>query len=66
MQLCFAPMLEIKITLNRFSESINTVKDVAEKSLESESSVLSNVEKSVKKDISNEFNDYGHHMWDLK
>ncbi|EKX49960.1 hypothetical protein GUITHDRAFT_151346 [Guillardia theta CCMP2712] len=50
----------------RFSESINTVKDVAEKSLESESSVLSNVEKSVKKDISNEFNDYGHHMWDLK
>ncbi len=50
----------------RFSESLNTVKDVAEESISKDyNSLISNTEKSVKKDMSHEFSSYGHTMWDL-
>jgi hypothetical protein len=50
----------------RFSESLNTVKDVAEESISKDyNSLISDTEKSVKKDMSHEFSSYGHTMWDL-
>jgi hypothetical protein len=50
----------------RFSESLNTVKDVAEESISKDySSLISDTEKSVKKDMNHEFSSYGHTMWDL-
>lgn len=52
---------------NRFSESLNTVKDVAEKSIsEDYDSLIKNTAKSVESDMSHDFKSYGHHMWNLK
>jgi hypothetical protein len=51
----------------RFSESLNTVKDVAEKSIsEDYDSLIKDTAKSVTKDMDKDFSSYGHHMWDLK
>jgi len=53
--------------LHRFSESLNTVKDVAEKSIsEDYDSLIQNTASSVKSDMKSDFSNYGHHMWDLK
>ena len=50
----------------RFSESLNTVKDVAEKSLsEDYDSLIKSTARSVKSDMAKDFSSYGHHMWDL-
>ena len=51
----------------RFSESLNTVKDVAEESISKDyDSLIKDTAKSVKRDMSHEFSSYGHNMWDLK
>jgi len=50
-----------------FSESLNTVKDVAEKSIsEDYDSLIKSTAKNVESDMSHDFKSYGHHMWDLK
>ena len=63
----YAPYLHGCLDMCRFSESLNTVKDVAEKSIsEDYDSLIQDTAKSVKADMSSDFSNYGHHMWDLK
>mmetsp|Transcript_58883 Transcript_58883/g.134715 ORF Transcript_58883/g.134715 Transcript_58883/m.134715 type:complete len:99 (+) Transcript_58883:391-687(+) len=51
----------------RFSEGLDTVKDMTEKSLDNSAmSLLNHTESTVKDDMSKDFSSYGHHMWDLK
>ena len=51
----------------RFSEGLDTVKDMTEKALDTDAkSLISKTESAVTNDMSKDFSSYGHHMWDLK